>query len=355
MSAFLGSALHVNQALTEYAIAWKPPTDKGDWFARGDFFGTVPVSKDSDVVRSVSQGRMLQLYDATVSNGGKPGGSVVQFGIGANTSFKCLPYVLEGVINDYDRKQADNALQYDKNQAFAPRWALEMAMEKLAMTTLLNSSLYGSNVTNLAANELWDDYGSSASSIYDTLAEIFLKIVMDTGMKVNNVGFSSLVWRVIKGHPGLLRRPFFNQAGTAGYTMKKADFEGLFDEWLEPGSVHVYRGVYNAAPAPNDDDPKNLKVFFGPGMVASYTAKSPSLEDLSAFKQFQFAGLDGIEPMVVMEFQDQQIMPMGGTRMRLMSSVDYKMMHASSAYIIPACVDTTSAAYDNEAGESYFA
>lgn len=354
MSAFLGSALHVNQALTQYAIAWKPPTDKGEWFARGDFFGTVPVSKDSDVVRSISQGRMLQLYDAAVSNGGSPGGTPVQFGIGANTSFKCLPYVLEGVINEYDRKQADDALQYDKNQAFAPRWALEMAMEKLAMTTLLDTSLYGGNVTNLASNELFDDYGSSASTVYDILAEIFLGIVMETGNKVNNVGFSSLVWRVIKGHPGLLRRPFFNQAGTAGFKMAVKDFEGLFDEWLEPGSVHVYRGVYNAKPSPNDET-KNLKAFFGPGMVASYTSKSPSLEDLSAFKQFQFAGLDGIDPMVVMEIQDQQILPMGGTRIRLMSSVDFKMMHAASAHIIPACVDTSSAAYYNSAGESYFA
>lgn len=354
MSAFLGSALHVNQALTQYAISWKPPTDKGEWFARQDFFGTVPVSKDSDVVRSISQGRMLQLYDATVSNGGKPGGSRVQFGIGPNVAFKCLPYVLEGETNDYDRKQADNALQYDKNQAFAPRWALEMAMEKLAMTTLLDTSLYGGNVTNLASNELFDDYGSSASTVYDILAEIFLGIVMETGNKVNNVGFSSLVWRVIKGHPGLLKRPFFNQAGTAGYRMATKDFEALFDEWLEPGSVHVYRGVYNDVSSPNDDT-KNLKAFFGPGMVASYTNKSPSLEDLSAFKQFQFAGLDGIDPMVVMEIRDDKIMPIGGTAIRLMTSVDYKMMHAPSAHIIPACVDTTSAAYYNSNGTSYFA
>jgi hypothetical protein len=354
MSSFLGSALHVNQALTQYAIAWKPPATREGWFARGDFFGNVPVSKASDIVRTVSQGRMLQLYDAAISADGKPGSGLVQFGIGPNVSFQCKPYVLEGAINDYQRQQADDALQYEKNQMAAPRWALEMALEKLAMVTLLNTSNYGSNVTTLAANEYWDNYASSASSIYDQIATALEKIVLDTGMKVNTGGFSFPVWRVIKGHPGLLRRPFFNQAGTSGYRMTLKDFEALFDEWLEPGSMKVYRGWYNDVAAPNDDD-KNGKLFFGPGAIFSYTQKSPDLEDLSFAKQFVFNGLDGTDPMVVMEMQDNTILPMGGTRIRLMASADYKVMHEESGWIFPTVVDTSSADYNNQAGNSWFA
>jgi hypothetical protein len=132
--------------------------------------------------------------------------------------------------------------------------------------------------------------------------------VLDTGEMVNRIGFTFPVWRIIKGHPGLLKRPFFNQAGTLGYRMTLKDFAALFDEWVEPGACRVYRGVYNANPSPNEDDPKDVKLFFGPGMVAAYVKETPDLEDLSFAKEFKmFAGLDGNDPMVVMQLEDKEI------------------------------------------------
>ena len=96
----------------------------------------------------------------------------------------------------------------------------------------------------------------SAPSGGPEIATRLEKIVLDTGEMVNRVGFTFPVWCIIKGHPGLLRRPFFNQAGTVGYRMTLKDFEALFDEWVDLGACDVYRGVYNASPSPNEDDPK---------------------------------------------------------------------------------------------------
>ena len=360
--AQLGSTLHVNVPLTNYCIAWKPPADKSDWFARGDFFPMIPVEKDSDYIRQISQGRMLQMYEAQVGEDGLAGASpVVDFAMKGNLSFKCRPAVLRGLINYYKAKQADNMIQYEKRQTDQPRFALEMWSERKAMTQLLNSSLYGNNVTTLNANEYWDDYASSASSIYDQIANAFEKIVLLTGHKVNTVGFSFPVWRIIKGPPGLTRRPFNNQAGSVPQMLTTQIFEGLFSEWLEPNSIHIYKGWYDRSPAPEDDgvaqNAPDGALFFGPGMVAAYNEKSPSIEDYSFAKSFMFAGLGDDAPgapMAVIERDAPEIMPIGGREIRLVTSADWKICQPASGWIMPAVVDKTSALFTNPAGNSWF-
>jgi hypothetical protein len=206
--ALLGSNLHVNVPLSNYVIAWKPPADKSGWFARGDFFPQVPVSKDSDLIRQVSQGRMMQIYEALVASNGPPGSTpipTVDFAMKGNLTFKCLPRALRGIINYYEAKQADSMIQYEKRMTDAPRWAHEMTAENAAVSILTNSSSYGNNSTTLGATTYWDNYASSASSIYDDIANALEKIVLMTGHKVNRFGMSFPVWRAIKGNPGLTR------------------------------------------------------------------------------------------------------------------------------------------------------
>ena len=40
-----------------------------------------------------------------------------------------------------------------------------------------------------------------------------------------------------------------------------------------------------------------------------------------------FAGLDGNDPIVVMQLEDKEILPIGGECVRLMASADYRVMH----------------------------
>ena len=354
----LGSALHTNVPLTNYAIAWKPPGDKKTWFARQDFFPSVPVPKDSDFIRQVSQGRMLQIYEATVGddlvNVNAP---VVDFAINDKLQFKCKPRSLRGIINYYKQKQADDVLQYEKRMVDAPRWAMEMYCEDQSMQVLLDQAQYGGHVTNLGANELWDDYGSSASTIYDEIATRLEKIVLVSGHKVNRFGLPFPVWRVIKGHPGLTRRPFVNQGGLAGTMLSVELFEKLFEEWMEPGSVRIYRGVKTRSQAPNDDDGgEDLQLLWGqPSVVAAYVEDQVSTEDFSFAKGFMFAGLDANgSPVAVVEREAPEIQPIGGRELRVVTSADWKIVNKRAGWIWPAVVDKTSPAYNNDVGNSYF-
>ena len=136
--------------------------------------------------------------------------------------------------------------------------------------------------------------------------------------------------------------------------MTLKDFEALFDEWVSPGACRAYRGIFNENPLPNEDDPKELKLFFGAGTIAAFAKETPDLDDLSFAKEFMFAGLDVNDPMVVFELEDKEIHPIGGKRVRLMASADYKVMHKQSAWFWPQVIDKTSDKYLNEAGNSYF-
>jgi hypothetical protein len=157
-------------------------------------------------------------------------------------------------------------------------------------------------------------------------------------------------------HPGLVRRPFVNQGGTAGTLLTKELFEKLFEEWMEPGAVRIYKGVKNRAPSPNDDSPLDLQLFWGSGIVAAYVDPAVSTEDFSFAKGLMFAGLSGNgEPMAVLERDAPEIMPIGGREIRLVTSPDWKIVNNRSGWFWPAVIDKTNPAYLNDAGNSYFA
>ena len=359
--ALTGSNLHINVPLSNYVIAWKPPANKATWFARGDFFPQVPVDKDSDLIRQVSQGRMLQLYEAAVGEDGLAGSApTVDFAMKGNLTFKCRHAALKGMINYYKAKQADGGIQYEKRQTDAPRWALEMWAENQALPVLLNSNNYGNNVTSLNPNAYWDNYGSSSSTVYDDdIANGLEKIVMITGSKANRLGMSLPLWRIIKGHPGLTRRPFSNQGGQSPQMLTTEIFEGLFKEWLEPGSLRIYGGYYDRAGAPNDDGANGLDgaLFWGPGMVAAYVEQNTSLDDFSFAKSFCFAGLGDDAPgasMAVLERDAPEVMPIGGREIRVVTSMDWKITNAVAGWIWPTVLDKTSAQFNNPAGSSWF-
>lgn len=354
----LGSNLHINVPLTNYAIAWKPPADRKTWFARDSFFPAVPVPKDSDYIRQISQGRMLQIYEADIGDDTVGvGANIVDFAVNDKLQFKCLPKALRGIINYYKQKQADDVLQYEKRIVGAPRWAMEMYQETQALDVLLNQSNYGNHVTNLDPSEYWDDYAASASSIYDEIATRLEKIVLVSGHKVNRFGMPFPIWRVIKGHPGLVRRPFVNQGGVAGTMLDVPLFEKLFEEWMEPNSVRIFRGVKTRSTAPNDDTGgEDLELLWKePSIVAAYVEEGVSTEDFSFAKGMMFAGLDASgAPVAVVERDAPEVQPIGGRELRVVTSADWKITNARSGWIWPAVIDKTNARYNNDAGNSYF-
>ena len=125
-----------------------------NFFIRGDFYPRLDVDKDANIVRSIDQGSMMQIYDAAAG----PNGTVkeVSFGVGPDQQYKCQPLALEGIINHYEREQADDVLQYDKRQTGIPRLLLEFALEKKSVDSLRTAANYGPNAKTLGPNELFD-------------------------------------------------------------------------------------------------------------------------------------------------------------------------------------------------------
>lgn len=362
--AILRSQLHVNRPLTNYVIGWKPPADgqlDWRWFSRGDFFPAIPTDKDSDFIRTVSMGRMLQIQNAIASSGIDSSSNVVDWAVGPTKAFKCLPYSNDAILNYYEAQGADAELQLETRTVRAPVWNLNQWCESVATPILLNSGNYGNNVTTLAANEYFDQYASSASTIYDTMAYGFEQIALNTGHKVNRIGMTAPVWRIIKGHPGLTRRPFNNQGGNSPSVLTTEMFEGLFSEWVEKGALRIYGGYYNRSGEPVDDGSDNETIdgclYWGPSIVACYVEQTPSLDDFSFAKSFYFGGMGDGEalPFVVYEFEDLKIQPRGGRIYRVVTSADYKIMNKRAGWIWPTVIDKTSSLFTNGAGNSWYA
>lgn len=347
MAASVGSALHRNQPLTEYAISWRPP--QKNFFMRGELFPRLDVSKDSNIVRSIDMGRMMEIYDAEAG----PGGFVkeISFGIGNDTTYKCQPYALEGIINYYERDQADSVLQYEKMQTAMPLRSMAFKLEKKAMDYARTAANYGGNTKTLAANELWDAYDATSSNPIDELIAALEKVLLDIGMKCNRLVFDKMVWRVIRRHPALLQAAPVHTTPAGLQVITVEGLEKILGEWLEPGSIRVSVGRYNLNPDPNPGNypttvvPK--KSYIGADVIMAYV-EPPNPESMGFAHEFAFSGLDGNDPMVVYEFEDPKIAPKGGMRVRVMCSADYRIMRPASGYILKGVVDTTQAQYGSQ-------
>lgn len=343
-----GSVLHKNQPLTNYAIAWTPP--QKDFFIRGDFFPRLDVDKDSNLVRSIDQGSMMQIYDAEAG----PGGLVkeVSFGVGPDQQYKCQPYALEGIINYYEREQADNVLQYEKRQTAIPLSLLGFKLEKKAVDYLRTAGNYGGNTKTLASTELWDAYDQTTSNPIDELIAALEKVLLDIGRKCNRLVFDKMVWRVIRRHPALLQAAPVHTTPAGLQVITKDGLEKILEEWLEPGSIKIVLGRYNSQPLPNNGVGAPLPVttkksFIGADVVMGYV-EPPSLDSVGFAHEFVFAGLDGNDPIAVYEFDDPKVAPKGGLRVRVMTSADYRIMRPASGYILKGVVDVTNAQYGSQ-------
>jgi hypothetical protein len=357
---FQGNALHPSVPLTQYAIAWKPR--EKDWFFTSRFLPYLTVQKDRDLVRTVDKGRMLQIYQA-VAGTGQTKAPVVEFGIGPNKAFQCTPFSLDGMINHYDRKRADDVLQYEKRAVAAPRFALAQYLEKQGAAILTDPSQYAGNTKALTSTELWDDYDSNDSDPIEDLIDLLMAVNNEEGVKCNELSIDKLVWRVISQHPKVRARAAVHAEGRPLGIITVEDLEKILEPYLEKGSIKIVAGRYNAAedPGQNPDGTSttqtDLRSFIGANVIAAYV-EPPSVESIGFGYTFAVAGLGsedgrgGNEPMAVLEYEDNSIRPIGGTRLTLVSSVDQRIMYPSCGYLLRGVVDTTNARYFNKAGNS---
>lgn len=337
--AFLNGNLHVNRPLTDLVVAYTPSMNG---FVRDKFFPRKIVQHQSDQVRQISRQQMLRLYPMITGPAGKV--AEVQFGTDTTLTYKASTFALEAVLDNWERANADSELQYDMRQMQAPLFALSLGLEKYAVVdTLRNTANLVNNQTNSAAT-YWSNYGSPSSDPIDDLMVACQRVLTQTAQKVNVIAMDIMVWKKLAQHPNVLSRSPVHTTGPTGAIMTPAILESILAPWVEPGSIHITAARYNSA---NEGSAEQLKSFLGPDVVVAYAAP-PSLSAFGLGFEFAFNGLQGTDPFLVLQFQDQNRGPMGSDVVRLIGAVDYSVTNANAGYLIKSAVDNSLSEFGSQ-------
>lgn len=349
---FLNSQLHINQALTDYAISFRPEKEDYLW---STVLPKKIVKHKSDYIRSIDKGQILRLWDLRASTGMRPA-QEVQFKIGANTLYTCVDYAARAILDPVERANADSVLLYDEEQMFAALMAMQTNFEKIAIKdTLRNPALLTNNVAITAPNR-WDNYTSPTSDpITDLVSAIELVRVRTGGKNPNFLAMHRLVWNQVQKHPAVLARGavHVNPAGLGIVT--PAQFEQILD--IPPGSFHITSAQYNVAVEGVADD---FRSFIGPDVIIAFTEPTPGVRNYnySLGQSFMFMPseipIEGMgtkrvggtsDPLIVLEYPGYDIGPMGiSTIARVYGSVDFKILVPDAGFLLTDVVNKTNTA-----------
>jgi len=340
--AIANSQLHKDVPLTGYVQAWKPP--QTDWFMREKIFPLLTVDKATNIYRVIDQGTMMQVVDANVGANGRV--KEVDFGIGSDGQYRCVPRALEGRIDHYERKQADDQIQYEQRKTDIPMLVLTNTLEKVALVdTLRPTANLGTSYKTLdPTGELFDDYGSGDSDPINEFLVACDRIMTVIGHKPNTVVIDRLVWRAISQHPAVLNRVLGGATTSALARITIKQFEQLLEDVLEPGSINVTRFRYNNVTEPGTKT--NISAI-GPDISISFT-EPPSMDSVGAAHEFSFVGEGDDEPIGVYTFEDPKQGVDGSTIVRVRKSCDFKLAKLDAMYVLKDCVDVADAKYASQ-------
>lgn len=347
--AFLNSQLHVNQALTDYAISFRPELEDYLW---NTALPKKVVSHKSDVIRSIDKGQILRLWDIRTGGQAKPS-QRVSFKIGANQLYECVSYRAEAILDPVERANADSVLLYDQEQMFAALMAMQTNFEFACVKdTLRNPAILTNNVAITAANR-WDNYASPTSDpITDLTSAIELMRVRIGGKNPNFLAMHRLVWNQVQKHPAVLARGavHVNPAGLGIVT--PTQFEQILD--LPPGSLHITVAQYNTAVEGTPDD---FRSFIGPDVIIGYNEPTPGVRNYGLGQSFMFLPKDlpleggakltsgSVDPMIVIEYPGYGIGEMGvSTIASVYGSVAFKVLVPDAGYLLTDVVNKTNTA-----------
>ena len=327
------SGLHVAQPLTDLVVAFKPETNG---FIRSKMYQRKDVQHMTDKIRRIAKADMLRLYDGKTGPDGSFGR--VQYRIDSSLTFAAQVYGFEAAVDDIDSMNADAALMHAQRQALAANYALDLALEKVAVDQLRSTSV----LTNYV------DYGSSAASRWDNYASATSDPIIDLqnwitdveakcgGKRVNRLVLSRWVWNVIKNHPNVLER-FKAQDSTVGAILTFSWLETLCD--LPAGSLTVTAATYSDSKQPSAAVQRS---FIGPDVVLGHV-EDGGLEDYSLGHEFAFNGYTS-DPKVVLTYRDNT-KGLGQDVIKVASIVDFKVTQPEAGFLAKNVVDKTASQY----------
>lgn len=330
------TGLHVAQPLTDLVVAFKPDQSG---FVRSKMFQRKDVSHMTDKIRRIAKADMLRLYDGKTGNDGMFGR--VQYRIDSSLTFNATVYGFEATVDDIDSMNADAALMHAQRQALAANYALDLALEKVAIDQLRDTTNLTNNVTQ-AADARWDNYSSATSDpIIDLQNWITDVEAKSGGKKVNRVLMSRWVWNVLKNHPNVIDRFKANEQ-TTGAILTGSWLASLID--VDPAAIIVTAATYSDSTQPNSAVQRS---FIGPDVVVAHV-EDGGLEDYSLGHEFAFNGYTS-DPKVVLTYRDNT-KGLGQDVIKVASIVDFKVTQSEAGFLAKGVVTKTAAQFGGTNG-----
>ena len=326
-----GANLHVAQALTDLAVAYKP---SADGFLRDKFFARKAVQHLSDKLRQISTANALLLHDLKVGADGRV--PEVQYRIDSDLSYVCKPYANEVVVDDLDSGNADAALAHEQRLFDQGMLSLTIALEYEAIkNTLRDTAILTANET-MAAADRWDNYTSTSSDPINDLLQACTLVRHQTGKNVNRIAMEEWSFNKMQSHPNVLDR--VRLTGGPGAVLTTGILAGILR--VDESSILITSQSYNSAVM---SATISRKSFLGSDVVVAY-CEDGGLYDFGLGHEFAFSGY-GAEPAVVVKYRDDKRGVLGSNVIRVGSIVDFKVTNASAAYLFKGVLDTTNAEY----------
>lgn len=330
------TGLHVQQPLTDLVVAFQPDLNG---FVRTKMFQRKVVPHLSDKIRRIVKDDLLRLYDAKAGSAGQA--TRVQYRIDSSLTFNATLYMLEAVVDDLDAMNADAALMHAQRQTMIANSALDLALERVAIDKLRDTTQLTNNVTQSGAAQ-WDNYTSPVSDpIIDLQNWITDVEAKSGGKKVNRVLMSRWVWNKLKNHPNVIDRFKANDT-TTGAILTHSWLASLLD--VDPSAIIVTSATYSDTTQPNAAVQRS---FIGPDVVVAHV-EDGGLNDYSLGHEFAFNGFTS-DPKVVLTYRDNT-RGLGQDIIKVASVVDFSITQPQAGFLAKGVVNKTSAEYGGTAG-----
>lgn len=339
---FLDSNLHVNQALTDYAVAFRQEEAGYLW---SKLLPPKVVAHRSDIIRQIDKGQLLRLYDLRVGRGGRAG--EIQYKIGSNLTFNCIDYAVEAIVRATEAANADAILQHEQELIYHATIAMHTNIEYVTVKSILRDTTVMTNNTTLAAADRWDSFNSPSSDPVEDIKRKVLRIKSRTGHAPNVVMMHDMVWDVIQRHPKTLERGAVHNGGLG--IVDKAMFERICD--LPPGSLMTTSQTYNLA---QEDQTADFRSFIGDDVIIAYVEPA-GVRSYGLGQMFMWPGDElgnmtkqaGMAaPFSVLQFPDNWKDIRGANVLRIVGSLDPKVLNVDAGELLVDVVDSSdSTAY----------
>lgn len=282
------SSVHVDQALTNFAVALMPDEKIADRIT-----GVVPVNKQSDKYYVVDGAREA-FKPVKDQRAPKTRAGSVDFKVSTD-NYSCEEHALEAPVSDEERANADTAIQpfLDKTEFVAGRLLLnkELALKTLAAAAVTEDS----NRAIAVSNGVWS---AATSDLLIDIKAARLRVRNRT-TKMPNIGWCDLeVWTTMAHHPEVVERIVYTQAAT--YEAVARAIGGV----LNMEAIYSVNAFQNTS---LNDTPVMTQVWDRTKFYMCYRDPRPSLMTQQWITTFQWKG-GGYQGYLVDKRRDESIL-----------------------------------------------